>query len=487
MTPAAVEHEPARLGALERVERLCDEGSLRVIRSEASSHRMGEKAAPGDGVVGAAGQIQGRPMICYAQDRAFAGGSLGEVHADTIVRVLELAGRSRVPVVGFVDSGGARVQEGVSALDGYARIFNANVALSGKVPQISIISGTAAGGGSYSPALTDFVVMTKGTNMFLTGPGVVRETLGEDVTPAELGGTRVHERNGVCHFVAEDDAGSISLARELLTYLPQDFEQSPPDLEPADAPGNDPAETVPAEPRRVYDVRDVIRAIADRGELLEPAPRWARNVVTAFCRLEGHPVGVIANQPRHLGGTLDADSAQKAARFVRTCNGFGLPLVVLVDTPGFMPGTRQERAGVIRHGAKLLHAFAEATVPRVTVILRKAYGGAYITMNSKDLGADLTFAWPDAEIGVMGPEQAVGVINRREIASVAENGGDPEARRAELMERYIDEHLNAAVAAREGFVDQVIEPADTRSRLGWALNTLANRERERPRGGNIPL
>lgn len=487
MTAPEVKQEPARFGALERVERLCDEGSLRVIRSEASSHRMGEKAAPGDGVVGAAGQIQGRPIICYAQDRAFAGGSLGEVHADTIVRVLELAGRSRVPVVGFVDSGGARVQEGVSALGGYARIFNANVALSGKVPQISIISGTAAGGGSYSPALTDFVVMTKDTSMFLTGPGVVQETLGEDVTPTDLGGTRVHERNGVCHFVAEDDADSISLVRELLTYLPQNFEEPPPALEPAEPPGNDPAETVPAEARRVYDVRDVIRAIADRGELLEPAPRWARNVVTAFSRIEGQAVGVIANQPRHLGGTLDADSAQKAARFVRTCNAFGLPLVVLVDTPGFMPGTRQEGAGVIRHGAKLLHAFAEATVPRVTVILRKAYGGAYITMNAKDLGADLTFAWSDAEIGVMGPGQAVGVINRREIASAAEDGGDPEAKRAELMERYIDEHLNAAVAAREGFVDQVIEPADTRSRLGWALNTLANRERARPRGGNIPL
>jgi acetyl-CoA carboxylase carboxyltransferase component len=487
MTAPAVKQESARFGALERVERLCDKGSLRVIRSEASSARMGEKAAPGDGVVGAAGQIVGRPIICYAQDRAFAGGSLGEVHANTIVRVLELAGRSRVPVVGFVDSGGARLQEGVSALGGYARIFRANVELSGKVPQISIISGTAAGGGSYSPALTDFVVMTKDTSMFLTGPGVVRETLGEDVTPAELGGTRVHERNGVCHFVVDDDAHSISVARELLTYLPQNFEESPPRLEAADAPGGDPAETVPAEARRVYDVRDVIRAVADRGELLEPAPRWARNVVTAFCRIEGQPVGVIANQPRHLGGTLDADSAQKAARFVRTCNAFGLPLVVLVDTPGFMPGTRQEKAGVIRHGAKLLHAFAEATVPRITVILRKAYGGAYITMNAKDLGADLTFAWTDAEIGVMGSGQAVGVINRREIASVAEDGGDPEAKRAELIERYTDEHLDAAVAAREGFVDQVIEPADTRSRLGWALNTLSNRERAHPRGGNIPL
>jgi acetyl-CoA carboxylase carboxyltransferase component len=484
MTASMVERLDERLPASRRLELLCDEGTLRVIRSEATSTRMGAKAMPGDGVVGAGGEIEGRPVFCYAQDSRVAGGSLGEAHADTIVRVLELAERSRVPVVGFVDSGGARVQEGVSALGGYARIFRTNVALSGCVPQISVISGTAAGGGSYSPALTDFVVMTEDTSMFLTGPGVVREALGEDVTADQLGGTRVHERNGVCQFVVPSDVDSIFLCRQLLSYLPQSAFEAPPVRESAEPSGDDPGAFVPLEGRRFYDVREVARSLADAGELLEVAPRWARNVVTAFCRLDGRPVGVVANQPRHLGGTLDADAAQKAARFVRTCNAYGLPLVVLVDTPGFMPGTTQESAGVIRHGAKLLHAFAEATVPRVTVVLRKAYGGAYISMNAKDLGADFAFAWPQAEIGVMGANQAVGVIHRRELAAAE---GQTEALRDELADAYAQNHLSAEVAAREGSIDEVIEPADTRERLCWSLALLAKRDGGRPRAGNIPL
>lgn len=478
-----LERNPERLHAIERLELLCDEDSLHVIRSRVSSWRMGDRARPGDGVIGASGSIEGRPVLCYAQDSDFAGGSLGEAHADTIVRVLRLAAEARVPVVGFVESGGARMQEGIAALAGYGRIFSENVRLSGRVPQLSIITGTSAGGGSYSPALTDFVVMTRAASMFLTGPAVVREVLGEQVSTAQLGGVGVHERNGVCQFSAPSDVDSIFLCREILSYLPQSAWERPP-LTPAGAtPAEDPGAHVPAEARRVYDVRAVVRALMDDGELLEVSAKWARNMVTAFARIDGRPVGVVANQPRHLGGVIDADAAQKAARFVRTCNAYGLALVVLVDAPGFLPGSRQERGGVIRHGAKLLHAFCEATVPRLTVVLRKAFGGAYITMNSKDLGADLALAWPGAEIGVMGARQAVGVIRRREIAAAA----DGEELRDRLADAYAEEHLGACHAAREGFIDEVIEPGETRERLAGALALLSRREGRRGDAGNIPL
>jgi acetyl-CoA carboxylase carboxyltransferase component len=470
------------LSAHERLELLCDVGSLRTIRATVESKRMGQKARPGDGVVAGAGEIDGRPIFCYAQDATFAGGSLGAAHADSIVRVLELAGQSRVPVIGFVESGGARMQEGTAALGGYGRIFRQNVALSGQVPQISVIAGTSAGGGSYSPALTDFVLMTKSASMFLTGPGVVAEVMGEQVSADELGGPKVHERNGVCQFVAEDDAESIFLVRELLSYLPQNSSERPAERHSVASIGGDPGACVPAEQRRVYDVRDVITRIVDGGRLLEVSERWARNMVTGYARIEGRSVGIVANQPHYLGGTIDSEAAQKAARFVRTCNSFGVPLVVLVDAPGFLPGSKQEQNGVIRHGAKLLHAFAEATVPRLTVVLRKAFGGAYITMNSRDLGADMAFAWPQAEIGVMGAGQAVGVIARREIAAAE----DPEAARAALADDYAAEHLSATIAAREGFIDEVIEPHETRDRLAWALRAL-DRERRPPSGGNIPL
>ena len=429
---------------------------------------MGEKARAGDGVVAGAGLIGGRPVFCYAQDSDYAGGSLGEAHADTIVRVLELAGRAGAPVVGFVSSGGARMQEGVAALGGYARIFSHTVALSGKVPQISVITGLSAGGGAYSPALTDWTVMTEESSMFLTGPGVVRETLGEQVTAKGLGGTRVHQRNGVCHFVAPTDLDAAHLARRLLGFLPSRRGGSAP-LEPArPAGGRDPGGCVPAQARRVYDVRDVIRCLADGGELLEVSSGWAKNLVTAFARVNGRAVGVIANQPRFLGGVLDADSSQKGARFVTKCNAFGVPLLVLVDTPGFMPGTRQESAGVIRFGATLVHAFAEATVPRVTVILRKAFGGAFITMNSKDLGADYVFAWPDAQIGVMGAKPAVGIIRRRELAAAP----DPESARERFASEYADAQLRAEVAATAGYVDELIAPAETRARVAWALESI---------------
>ena len=467
---------------LGRLEALCDPGSLHVIRSEVSSRRMGDRARPGDGVVGAAGRVHGRPVFAYAQDTSFAGGSLGEMHAETIVRVLRLAGQANAPVVGFVASAGARMQEGVAALAGYGRIFREHVRLSGRVPQISVIAGTSAGGGSYSPALTDFVVMTRDAAMFLTGPAVVREVMGEDVTAEDLGGPRVHERNGVCHNVVADDAAAAAHVRDLLAHLPQHAGQPAPDSAPRAPLAGDPGDVVPALARQVYDVRDVLARVLDGGELLEIQPRWARNVVCGFARLEGRAVGIVANQPRCLGGVLDADAAQKAARFVRTCNTFNVPLLVFVDTPGFMPGTRQEQAGVIRHGAKLLHAFAEGEVPKLTVVLRKAFGGAYITMNSRDLGAHLSFAWPRAELGIMGPRQAVGIIHRRELALA----DDPGAERERLAGAYAADHLNAGVAAGDGFVDEVIAPAATRARLDWGLSTLAGAGL-RPHRSNIPL
>ncbi len=462
--------QPAQetLTPVERLETLCDPGSLQVIRSEVTSRHMGAKTRAGDGVVGGAGLVNGRPVFCYAQDASYVGGSLGEAHAETIVRVMRLAGRAKAPVVGFIGSGGARMQEGLAALGGYGRIFREIVLMSGKVPQVSIITGLSAGGGAYSPALTDWVVMTRGSSMFLTGPSVVKDALGEEVTAADLGGTRVHERNGVCQFVADSDVDGARLARDLLGYLPGRAGQAPAGRAPRPAFDRDPAGFVPADPRRVYDVRDVIRCLVDGGELLEVAGGWARNIVTAFARIDGRTVGVIANQPRYLGGVLDADSSQKGARFVSKCNAFGIPLAVFVDTPGYMPGTRQETAGVIRFGAGLVHAFAAATVPRVTVVLRKAFGGAFITMNSKDLGADYVFAWPQAEIGVMGARPAVGIIHRREIR----DADDESAARARLEAEYAENHLRPQVAAGEGYIDELIAPGDTRGRLAAAFASL---------------
>jgi acetyl-CoA carboxylase carboxyltransferase component len=470
MSLALVPRPEGPLSPLERLEVLCDPGTLEVIRSEIVSRRMGEKIRAGDGVVGGSGLVDGRPVFCYAQDASYVGGSLGEAHADTIVRVLQLAGRSGTPVVGFVGSGGARIPEGTAALGGYGRIFRETVRLSGKVPQISVITGLSAGGGAYSPALTDWVVMTDESSMFLTGPSVVNEVMGEDVTAGELGGTRVHERNGVCHFVAETDLDAAYLARDLLGYLPARTGE-PARVEPTRDPlGTDPGVHVPENQRQVYDVRDVIRGIVDGGQLLEVSAGWARSLVTGFARIEGKTVGLIANQPRWIGGVLDADSSQKGARFVSKCNAFGIPLVVLVDTPGYMPGTKQEAAGVIRFGATLVHAFAEATVPRVTVIVRKAFGGAFITMNSKDLGADYVFAWPGAQIGVMGAKPAVGIINRRELAAAE----DRDALRDKLAAAYEESHLGPEVAARDGIIDELIAPGETRARLAWALRSLGS-------------
>ncbi|MGH2875853.1 MAG: acyl-CoA carboxylase subunit beta [Solirubrobacteraceae bacterium] len=459
----------ARLAPLERLEALCDPGSVRVLRSLARSARLGDRAADGDGVVGATGTVEGRPIACYAQDGSFLGGSLGERHADTIVRVLSIAERARIPVVGFVESGGARMQEGTAALAGYGRIFRQTVALNGVVPQISVVSGASAGGGAYSPALTDLIVMTRDAAMFLTGPGVVREALGEEIDASGLGGPQVHERNGVCHLVETDELAAALRVRELLSYLPSAAGATPPAGVPVEPEESDPGALVPSAPRSAYDIRDPMRAIVDAGSVTELCPRWARNMVTALARIDGRPVGIVANQPRHLGGVLDAEGSEKAARFVHFCNDFGVPLVALVDTPGFMPGSKQERAGVIRHGASLVRAFAAARVPKLTVVLRKNYGGAYITMNSRDLGADLVLAWPDAEMGIMGARAAVGIVNRRELHAAS----DPESERDRLADEYAETHLRAQSAAAEGFVDEIIEPSETRDRLAWALRSFA--------------
>jgi acetyl-CoA carboxylase carboxyltransferase component len=471
------------LGPLERLETLCDPGSLQLVRPAVVSRRLGSRAVAGDGVVGATGRVDGRPIACFAQDPAFLGGSLGEVHADTICRVMALAGQAQIPLVGFVESAGARLQEGVAALCGYGRIFHAHTQLSGVVPQISVICGASAGGGSYAPALTDFVVMTRRASMFLTGPGIVREVTGEDVDATTLGGPRVHDRNGVCQIVCDDDVDAAWAVRDLLDHLPQHAGASA-NRWPSAAPGAGlPDAAVPAQKRQVYDVRDVARTLVDGGRLLEVNGRWARNMVTAMARIDGRSVGVVANNPRYLGGVMDADSATKAARFVRTCDLFGLALLVLVDTPGFLPGTRQEAGGVIRHGAKLVHAFAAASVPRITVVLRKAFGGAFIAMNSRDLGADLVLAWPGAELGVMGPLQAVDLVHRREIAAAA----DPVQARERFASAYADEHLTAAAAAAEGVIDEIVAPAQTRPRVIAALETLATPRRPFRPNRNIPL
>jgi acetyl-CoA carboxylase carboxyltransferase component len=427
------------------------------------------------------GRVDGRPVACFAQDPSYLGGSLGEAQADTICRVLEQADRARVPVVGFIESAGARLQEGVAALSGYGRIFRAHTMLSGVVPQISVICGASAGGGSYAPALTDIVVMTKKASMFLTGPGVVREVTGEHVDGTELGGPKVHERNGVCQLVADSDLDAAWLVRDLLDYLPQNATTRPqrwPAVEPSGA-----LPRVPDEAREVYDVRDVLRTLVDGGRVLELNARWARNMVTAYVRIDGRSVGVIANQPKFLGGALNSEAACKAARFVNSCDAFGLPLVVLVDTPGFLPGKAQEAGGVIRHGSKLVHAFSAASVPRVTVVLRKAYGGAFIAMNSRELGADLVLAWPRAQLGVMGPKQAVDLVHRREIAAA----DDPPRARERFAARYASEHLTAASAAAEGVIDEIVTPSATRARLMAALRTLSTPERPVRPARNIQL
>ncbi len=440
---------------IRRLQQLCDPGSLRLLDPPYDDPIA---------VVAAVGRVSGRPVVCYGHDASLSAGAVGAAEAELVVRALRLARDRSVPVVAFLESAGARLQEGAASLGGFGRIFYENVALTGRVPQISVIAGLSAGGGCYSPALTDFTVMTGDAAMFLTGPGVVKEVLGEEVSVPDLGGPDIHQGNGVCHFVAQDADDAARVTRELLRYLPPRA-GVPAAQEPQPALEPDPGAHVPRNGRKVYDVRRAIRAFVDQGEFLEVAERWAKNMVTGYARIEGRSVGIIANQPRHLGGVIDVHASEKGARFVNGCDRFGIPLVVLVDTPGFMPGLRQEENGIIRHGAQLVRAFAAASVPRITVVLRKAYGGGYITMNSKDLGASLALAWSGAEIGVMGAPAAVKLLHRRELAAA----GSPQALAERLAEDYVARHITARRALEDGVLDGVIEPPETRARIAEAL------------------
>jgi acetyl-CoA carboxylase carboxyltransferase component len=466
----------------EVVHALADPGSFNEVGS-AARHRthafgMQDKRPAGDGVVTGSARIDGRPVALFAQDPTALGGSLGEVHAAKIARVLDHADRARVPVVGLLDSGGARIQEGVAALDGYGEIFRRNVALSGRVPQVSVVLGSCAGGAVYSPALTDIVIMSRDrAHMFVTGPRVVKAVTFEDVSAVDLGGADLHATaSGVAHLVTDDAAGALAAARRVLSYLPSSCDEAAPATDPLDAL---PMPEVPADPRRAYDVRDVVGGVVDAGSFCELQPRFAPNIVVGFARVSGQPVGVVANQPFVLAGCLDIAASEKGARFVRLCDAFGLPLVVLVDVPGFLPGSGQEAGGIIRKGAKLLYAFAEATVPRVTVILRKAFGGAYIVMNSRSLGADAVFSWPKAEIAVMGAEGAVDVIFRRDLAA------DP-SRRDELIARYRAEAMAPEIPAERLSVDEVIKPGETRAVVAATLAGLRGAIRPGYRHDNLP-
>jgi acetyl-CoA carboxylase carboxyltransferase component len=437
---------------LGRLEALVDPGTLHLIRT-----------AVGDGVVAASGRVDGRPVFCWAQDGRFKGGSLGAAGGDTIKRVFALANRAGAPVVCFPESGGARVQEGVAGLTAYGAIFHAEA--TARVPVITVVAGACAGGAAYGAAVGDLTISAgEDAKMFLTGPRVIQEITREEVTAIDLGGVKVHSANGVIHLAASDDDEAAEYVRQVLSYLPSRLGETPPLSAPRSPLGDDPGDVLPPSPRQVYDVRDVMARIFDAGEYLELCPRWARNLTTALARVEGMPVGVLANQPRYLGGTLDVAAAEKGAWFVEWCDRMRLPLVVLADTPGFLPGTGQEREGVIRYGAAFLRAFARASVPRVTVTLRQAFGGAHIVMNSRDLGADLTLAWSAARVGVMGARQAVEIVGRRELAAGAD--------RMALETAYEIEQLDVAVTARAGFIDEVIEPSETRERVAQALGAF---------------
>jgi acetyl-CoA carboxylase carboxyltransferase component len=485
-----------KLTARERMEAFFDPGSFTEIDPfvvhRVEKFGLDERRPPGDGVVTGWGEVDGRPVCAFAQDATVFGGALGEAHAMKIVKIMETARKAGVPIVGLDDSGGARIQEGVMSLGGYGEVFFRNVELSGVVPQISLILGPCAGGAVYSPAITDFVIMAKGTGqMFITGPDVVRAVTGEEVTMEALGGAEAHATlSGVSHFTAGSDRDALALARKLLAYLPlNNLEESPvaPAAAPPDSAAKELATIVPPDANAPYDVHAVVDRVLDPGSFLEVQAEWAPNLVVGFARLHGHAIGLVANNPASLAGTLDINASTKGARFVRFCDAFNLPLVTLVDVPGFLPGTAQEHGGIIRHGAKLLYAYAEATVPLLTVILRKAYGGAYDVMCSKHLGGDLNLAWPTAEIAVMGADGAVNILYRRELDRAA--GTEKDALRAKLTAEYREEFLNPYLAAERGYIDDVIDPAETRARLISGLKMLASKRDDRPprKHGNLPL
>ena len=488
------QHAKGKLTARERVNLLLDPGSFTELDALARhrSHGMGlENERPyTDGVITGWGTIDGRKVIVFAQDFTVFGGALGEVHSEKIRKAMDLAMSVGVPVIGLNDSGGARIQEGVVSLASYGEIFYRNVRASGVIPQISVIMGPCAGGAVYSPAMTDFVFMVDKTSyMFITGPDVVKTVTGEEVTPEELGGAWTHAtKSGVATFVAPDDKACLEDVRYLLSFLPQNnLEETP-----RQANGDDPdrlcpalMEIMPDNANRAYDMKKVIREIVDEGEFFEYFPSFAANIVCGFARMDGYSVGVVGNQPMVKAGVLDIDSSEKAARFVRTCDAFNIPLLTFVDVPGFMPGTDQEYGGIIRHGAKLLYSYCEATVPRIQIITRKAYGGAYVVMDSKSIGSDLCFAWPNAELAVMGPQGAVNIVYRRELDAAP----DPEARRQELVEEYTERFANPYIAAERGYVDDVIDPAETRRVLVRGLELLRSKKAELPKRkhGNVPL
>lgn len=486
---AARQHGQGKQTAWERLEQLLDPGSFteldRFVSHRCTAFGMSDKPIPRDGVITGYGRVEGRTVFVYAQDFTASGGSLGEMHAAKICKVMDLAAKTGSPVVGLCDSGGARIQEGVDALGGFGEIFRRNAQYSGRVPQISVILGPCAGGAVYSPALTDFIVMVdKTSQMFITGPAVVAATTGESVTAEELGGAYTHAAlSGVAHLAAPDEAQALTAVRRLLAYLPSASDRLPPVLPYAPAqelrPGLD--ALVPDRAALPYDIHDLLDQLLDSGSFLELQPWFADNVVVGFGRLGGRSVGIVASQPMALGGVLDIDASDKAARFVQCCGCFGIPLVTLVDVPGFLPGVQQEHAGIIRHGAKLLYAYAQAQVPKFTVVLRKAYGGAYIAMCSKHLGADLVLAWPTAEIAVMGADGAAGIIFKKEIAAAQ----DPDAARAERAAEYARRFASPYQAAQRGFVDEVIPPAETRLRLLEALDLFPPSPGDRR--GNIPL
>jgi propionyl-CoA carboxylase beta chain len=485
-------HHEGKLSARERIDVLLDEGTFietdKLVEHRCADFGMGEQAVPGDGFVTGHGYIHGRLTFVFAQDFTVLGGSLSEANAQKICKIMDLALKNGAPLVGLNDSGGARIQEGVVSLGGYADIFLRNTLASGVIPQISAIMGPCAGGAVYSPAITDFVFMVDKTSyMFVTGPDVLHTVTHENVTKEELGGSMTHNSvSGVGHFIAHDDGDCVRMIRELLTFLPQNNRDEPPrrpTTDPIDRAEVELDSIIPHESNRPYDIKDVISRVVDDGYFFEVHEHFARNIVVGFARLDGRTVGIVANQPAYLAGCLDINSSVKGARFVRFCDAFQIPVVTFEDVPGFLPGTDQEFGGIIRHGAKLLYAYAEATVPKITVITRKAYGGAYCVMGSKHLRTDVNLAWPTAEIAVMGPEGAAKIVYRRELA-----GADESAvleKTAEFRERF----ANPFVAAERGFVDAVIEPRETRSRVIAALRMLENKVDSTPRKkhGNIPL
>jgi acetyl-CoA carboxylase carboxyltransferase component len=490
----AKQHEKNKLTARERMNILFDRGSFReldmFVTHRCSNFGMEQVSIPADGVVTGHGLVDGRPVFAFSQDFTARGGSLGEMHAKKICKVMDLALKAGAPLVGINDSGGARIQEGVDALSGYGEIFFRNSAASGVIPQISAIMGPTAGGAVYSPAMTDYVFMVKNSSyMFITGPEVIKAVTGEEITFEDLGGAKTHnEKSGVAHFACESDEDAIQQIRRLLSYLPANNMEDPPDAET----GDDPARPAPAldtiipdNPNSAYDMKAVIEAIVDNGEIFEPHQYYARNMVICFARLNGHVIGIIANQPKVLAGCLDINASDKATRFIRFCDAFNIPMLTIADVPGYLPGSQQEWGGIIRHGAKLLWCYSEATVPKLLLVTRKDYGGSYLAMCSKHLGADMAFAWPSAEIAVMGAEGAANIIHRR----VIKEADDPAVKRKEKIKEYDDLFANPYVAASRGYIDAVIVPSETRSRLIAALEAMRAKRELRPpkKHGNIPV